>query len=338
MRGILLLAIMLGCGGAGSAATPADPGSAFRSVGPPPIPVPPVRPAGEAGGRSDYYPYYPNGRLRSHGYYAVRGDRAVARGVFTFWTAAGTRQAQGRYQDGLPVGCFALWLRGGARVTGLADQGDLRPADCEPPSHPAAEVLELEHGGAGDPVVDVSFETFVAPGASVGARTTRYATDDPEIIAAVMAIWRRHVGAWRFGGAASVRPAEDSYGGITGSGLAGWGRQATSWLDLEVWSELGLLWVHARPELEDHRSAVENVWTPFAAVQGEVALRIGREIELTAGGRFELRYPRNIYRQTSFCAGGTAGGLPAPCDTLFDTWRMGGIAAGAVLGLRFLVW
>lgn len=329
---ILLCAALVGCGGARGPVPASDPSSAFRSTGGPPIPMPLVRPVGEAGGKSDFYA---NGRLRSHGFYAARGDRAVAHGVFTFWTSDGNRQAQGLYQEGQPVGCFAVWMPDGTKVTGFPDQGGLRPAACEPPHHPAAEVLELAHGGAGDPIVDLTFETFVAPGASVGARTTRYATDDPEFMAAVMAIWRRRVGPWRFGGAVGARPAEDGYAGITGAGLAGWSRPVNCRLGLEVWSELGLLWVHAKPQLEDHRNAVEDIWTPFAAAQGEVAWRISQSVELTAGGRFEVRYPRKIYRQTIFCAGGTP---TAPCDALFDTWRMGGIAAGGILGVRFLVW
>ncbi len=328
---LLVCAALAGCGAARGPAAESDTSSAFRSVGPR-IPVPPVRPAAVGGGRTDSYA---NGRPRSHGFYAVRGDRAVANGGFTFWTADGDRQSQGRYREGQPVGCFAVWLPGGTRVTGFPAQGGLRPADCDPPPHPAAEVLELAHGGVGDPIVDLTLETFMAPGASVGARTSRYATDDPDMIAAVMALWRRRVGPWRFGGAASVRPAEDGYAGITGSGLAGWGRRATGWLDLEVWSELGLLWVHAKPQLEDHRNAVEDVWTPFAAAQGEVAWRIGKAVQLTAGGRFEVRYPRAIDRQTIFCTGST---MSAYCDPIIDTWRMGGIAAGGVVGLRFLVW
>lgn len=329
---LLLCTALVGCGGARSAAPESDPSSAFRSIGPPQIPVPPARPAGESGARTDYYS---DGHLRSHGPYVARGERAVAHGVFTFWTASGKRQVQGRYQDGQPVGCFAVWLPGGTRVTGFPDQGRLRPADCDPPGHQAAEVLEVVRGGTGEAEVDLTFEAFIAPGASVGARTSRYATDDPEIIGALMAIWRRRVGPWRFGGAASARPADDGYAGITFSGLAGWGRPLNCRFDLDVWSELGLLWVHAKPRLEDHRNSLEDVWTPFAAVQGEIGWRIGHEVELTAGARFEVRYPREIYRQTVFCSGSRP---TSSCDSLYDTWRMGGIAAGGVLGIRFLVW
>jgi hypothetical protein len=323
------LALLLAAATAGSAraAGPeSDPAAAFRSIGPPPIPLPPTRAAGDAGPRTDYHP---NGRPRSHGLYVTLGDRAVAQGVFTFWTANGNRQSQGRYAEGKPVGCFAVWMAGGERITGFADDGGLRVASCEPPRDAAAEVLEVAHGGGADAQVDLTFETFVAPGASVGART-HYTTDDPKMRAAIMALWRQRVGPWRLGGAAAARPAEDGYTGISGSGLAGWGRRATSWLDLEVWSELGLLWVHAKPEIADQREGVENVWTPFAAAHGEAAWRIAQEVELTAGARLEVRYPREIYRQTIFCR--------APCDPRFDTWHMGGVAAGFVVGLRFLVW
>lgn len=326
--GALVALVTAGCGGAASQPPPpADGGSAFRSIGLPPIPAPPARRAGEAGAHTAYHP---NGKPRSHGLYVVRGDRAVPHGIWTFWLADGRRQAQGRYHEGQPVGCFAIWSARGDRITGLAESGALRPAPCQVPAHPAAEVLEQAHGEGGAPIVDLSFQTFVAPGSSLGARTTRYATADPEMTGALSAIWRRRVGAVRFGGAGGVRGAEYGYYGFTGAALAGWGRQLNPWLDFETWGELGALFMHAKPQLIDYREGREYLWTPFGAGQAELSFRIGQEIELTAAGRLELRYPRNVERQTIFCR--------APCDAMIDTWSTGGFAAGAVLGLRFLVY
>lgn len=324
---MLLCAALAGCGGASTAAPESDPASAFRSIGPPPIPVPPVRPAGEAGGRTAYWA---NGRLRSHGFYVARGDRSVASGVFTFWTADGRRQGQGRYQDGRPVGCFAMWLADGTRLTGFPDQGSLRPADCDAPSHPAADVLEVAHGEVGEPIVDLSFQTFIAPWSSLGARTSKYATSDPEMTGALMILWRRRLDALRLGGSAGVRGAEYGYYGITATGLGGWGRQLTSWLDVEAWGELGVLFMQAKPQLADKREGREYLWTPVSAAQAEAAFRLGDSLELTAAARLELRYPRSVDRQTVFCR--------APCDPMIDTWKTGGLAAGLVVGLRFLVW
>ena len=323
VTGLLVLAASAGSARAAGAAQPASP---FRSIGPA-IPVPPALAASETGPRTDYYS---NGRPRSHGLYVMRGDRSVAQGVFTFWAADGRRQSQGRYADGQPVGCFAVWLAGGQRITGFAEQGGLRVASCDPPSHAAADVIEDAHGEGGEPIIDLSFQSFVAPWSPLGARTSKYATSDPEMTGALMVLWRRHVGEARFGGAAGVRGAEYGYYGLTATGLGGWGRRLSSWLAVDAWGELGILFMQAKPQLEDHREGREYLWTPLSAAQAEASWRVSSSLEVTTAARFELRFPRSVDRQTIFCR--------APCDPMTDTWKTGGIAAGVVLGFRFLVW
>ncbi len=328
MRAAVAFLLAAACGGgSGAAGAESDPASAFRSVGVPRIVVPPPRAVSEAGVRTQYYA---NGRPRSHGRYVAVGERALADGVWTYWQTDGSRRSQGRFQRGEPVGCFAIWLPRGQRVTGLAERGEFRPGACVPPGDSAVEVLEAAHGTGAPAVVDIGFETFLAPWSPLGARTSKYATDDPHMTGALMALWRRHVGEARFGGSAGVRGAEFGYYGLTAAGLAGWGRQLTGWLGVEAWGELGLLFMQAKPQLEDHREGREYLWTPIIAGEAEAAWRLATSLELTTGVRLELRYPRSVDRQTVFCR--------APCDAMTDTWKTSGIAAGLVVGLRFLVW
>lgn len=324
----LVALVAVGCGGgAGAVGRSQEPGSAFRSIGSSRIPDP--APPPRAGYTGAHTAYHADGQPRSHGAYARDGERSVPHGMWTFWLADGSRQSQGRFHLGVPVGCFAIWSHG-HRVTGLAEQGSIQPAACEPPRHEEADMIESSHGGEAQPPVDLAFETYLAPGAGLGARSTLYATDDPDMTWAVSALWRRRLGAVRIGGAVGLRAGEHDYFAVPVTVVGGWGRQLRTWLGVEAWGELGALVVQARPKLANYAIGREFFWTPLGAAQAEASWRIAGRLELSAGGRVELGLPREVDRTTRFCS--------FNCGQETDTWSLGGFTAGLVLGIRFLVW
>lgn len=327
LASIPVVLLALGCG---AATTPSDPAqdhaSAFRSIGPARLPEPAPPPApGYAGVHTSYYD---GGQPRSHGHFIRRGERSLPHGIWTFWLPDGSRQSQGRFHLGEPVGCFAMWSHG-HRVTGLATAGAFEPAACEPPVHETADIVESAHGGEAHPPVDIAFGTFIAPGVGIGVTTTKYQTNDPDMRWAVAAQWRRRVREIRFGAASGVRGGEYEYFAVPAALVGGWGRQLTTWLSIDAWGELGVLVVSAKPRFN---SAIghETLWTPLTAVQADVGWQIAGRLEITLGGRLELGLPREVDRTTKFCS--------FNCGGETDTWDVGGLTGGLVAGLRFLVW
>lgn len=322
---LLVCAVGLACGAAETGPS-REPPSAFRSIGHSRLPVPAPPPSATAVG--SHAEHYASGKPRSLGAYTLYQERSVPHGVWTFWSADGQRQGQGRFHLGSAVGCFAVWSHG-HRITGIASGGELQPAVCEPPPHQAADVLEQAHGGEAEPPVDLSFETLLAPGFGIGATSTRFRNNDADMIWAVSALWRRRAGWLRYGAALGVRGAEDDYFAVPVSAVAGWGRQVRTWLAVDVRGELGALVVSARPRVS---SAVghEYFWTPLAALQADAGWRIAGSFELTLGARLEFGLPRDVERTTRVCS--------FNCGGETDTWSLGGLTAGLVVGGRFLVW
>ncbi|HEU5061357.1 MAG TPA: hypothetical protein VFU21_32755 [Kofleriaceae bacterium] len=325
----LLVAGLLaaGCGGAAvEAGGQQNHEAAFRSIGPSRLPQPPPPPeARTIGSRTQRYA---SGRPRSLGAYTVYQQRSVPHGVWTFWAADGSRTGQGRFHLGSPVGCFAIWSHG-HRVTGIADGEQLRPADCQTPLHEEADILESTHGGGAQPPVDLSFETYLAPGAGIGATSTRFENNDPDMIWAVSSMWRRRVKMFRYGAALGVRAAEDEYFAVPVALVGGWGRQLRTWLTFDVRGELGALVISTRPVVNS-AFGHEWFWTPLGAVQADAGWQIAGRLEVTAGARLELGLPRDVERTARVCS--------FNCGTETDTWSLGGLTAGLVLGFRFLVW
>jgi len=319
--------LVASCATTGASDPAQDGSSAFRSIGPSRIPTPASPPrAGYAGLHTDYHP---NGRPRSHGAYVRRGEQSVPHGLWTFWLPDGSRQGQGRFHLGSPVGCFAVWSHG-HRVTGIAADGAIQPAACEPPPNEEADVVEAAHGGEAQPPVDFGFQSLIAPGAALGAESTQYVTRDPDMTWALSAIWRRRLGPLRFGGAAGVRAGEYDYLAVPVTLVGGWGQTVNSWLAVDVWGELGALFLRAQPKLENYAVGKEYFWTPLTAVQAEASWRIAGRLELSLAGRAELAIPRDVERTSRLCFG--------VCGAVTDTWSIGGFTPGVVLGLRFLVW
>lgn len=329
---VTLLAALLavGCGGASGAVGPRqDPQSAFRSIGSSRIPQPePPRTASYVGADTTYYA---NGKPKSHGTYMIHRQRSVPHGLWTFWSADGNRQSQGRFHLGDPVGCFAVWTPQGDRVTGFAEKGEVSPASCAPPGHQEADMLESSYGGAVQPPVDVVLETFVAPGFGLGARSTKYVSSDPDMTGAASVMWRHRLrGGWRLGGALGMRLAEYDYSAVPATVVGGWRRQALTWLVFEVRGELGALFLFTRPQLENYAVGREYFWTPLSAVQAEASWHVSHQLELSIAARVELAMPREVERTTRVCS--------FVCGTEPDTWSIGGVTPGVVLGVRFLVW
>lgn len=319
--------VAVGCGGSlVEGGADQDHSSAFRSIGPSRIPVPPRPPSPMAVGA--HTERYADGSPRSHGAYTVYQARSVPHGVWTFWAPDGSRTGQGRFHLGSAVGCFAVWSHG-HRITGVANGEQLIPGACEPPHHEEADVLESAHGGAAQPPVDFGFETFVAPGAGIGATSTRFENNDADMIWGVAATWRRRARWLRYGAALGLRGAEDEYFAVPVTLVGGWGRQLKTWLAVDVRGELGVLAISTRPVVN---SAFGNewFWTPLTAVQADVGWQIAGRLEFTAGARVELGLPRDVERTARVCS--------FNCGAETDTWSLGGVTAGLVLGVRFLVW
>lgn len=321
------LAVALGCGGTAVEGGSRGNEAAFRSIGPSRIPIPPPPPRTDAVGT--HTNRYDSGRPRALGAYTVYQQRSLPHGVWTFWAADGSRQGQGRFHLGSPVGCFAIWSHG-HRVTGIASDGAIRPAACEPPAHQAADILESAHGGEAQPPVDLTFETFIAPGADLGAESTKYATRNPDMTWSLAGLWRRRFGPWRVGGMVGLRGAEYDYFGLPLAATAGWGRQLSTWFGIDLRGEIGAMILQARPQLENFAVGREFFWTPLTAAQADASWRIGGRLELSLGARLELAIPREVDRTTTFCS--------FACGNETDTWKLGGLTPGLVAGARFLVW
>lgn len=279
-----------------------------------------------------YTSYYPNGKPESFGSYAITKGRSVPHGMWTFWQGDGSRQSQGRFHQGQPVGCFASWSDEGALSTGVAERGEIRPASCDPPRHEEADMLEARHGGRVQARGDISFQAMMGVGAGFGARSTRYVPADPALREMLALVVRRRLGSLRVGAAAGLRLADaDGYIGSTATALGGWSLPSGP-VALDAWLELGGLFLWAEPHLEDGRISHGRVflWTPLAASQVEVSMRVSPRFELTLAGRLELRFPREVERATLFCGFG--------CIEESDTWSLGGVAPGAGAGARLVLW
>ncbi|HEY8144564.1 MAG TPA: hypothetical protein VIG06_17905 [Kofleriaceae bacterium] len=319
--------LAIGCGGSFVEGGPGqDHSSAFRSIGPSRIPLPPRPPSASTAGA--HTARYADGSPRSHGAYTIYQTRSVPHGVWTFWAPDGSRTGQGRFHLGSAVGCFAIWSHG-HRITGVADGERLLPGACEPPHHEEADILESAHGGAAQPPVDLTFETYLAPGAGIGATSTRFVNNDADMIWAVSGMWRRRARWLRYGAALGMRGAEDDYFAVPATLVGGWGRQLKTWLAVDVRGELGALVISTRPVVNS-AFGHEWFWTPLAAVQADAGWQIAGRLELTAGARVELGLPRDVERTARVCS--------FNCGAEDDTWSLGGVTAGLVLGVRFLVW
>lgn len=298
-----------------------------------PLHVPHPSSPGAAPLDGPYGSYYPNGKPESLGSYALVRGRSVAHGMWTFWRADGTRQSQGRFHFGEPVGCFASWSDEGVRSTGIGERSEIRPAACDPPRHEEADILEASHGGDVRPRGDIGFQALMGIGSRLGARSTRYVPADPALTQMLALLVRRYIGALRIGGAAGLRLSDaDGYFGATATALGG-GVIASGSTELDGRIELGGLLLWARPTLEDGRLSHGRVflWTPLAATQVEGSWRLTSRFALTLAGRLELRFPRDVERETLFCGNSCE-------EEMMDTWSMGGVALSAGLGARILLW
>jgi len=303
---------------------------ALPSTGPLRVPMPSSPGAVQLEG--PYTSYYPNGKPESYGAYAIVRGRSVPHGMWTFWQGDGSKQSQGRFHFGDPVGCFASWSDDGALSTGLADHGEVRPAECDPPRHEEADMLEAEHGGTAQPRGDIGFQALMGVGGRLGAQSTRYVPSDPAVTQMLSLLIRRRSRALRFGGAAGLRLSDaEGYFGSTATVLGG-ASSSSGKAAMDGWLELGGLLLWAQPVLEDGRVSHGRVflWTPMAAAQAEGSWRVADRLELTVAGRFEVRFPRDLEKTTLFCGFG--------CVEESDTWSLGGVAFSAGLGVRMILW
>jgi hypothetical protein len=284
-----------------------------------------------------YTRWYPSGGLHTHGSYADLGARSVPHGLWAFWYPDGRRRLLGHYRRGLPHGCFAAWDEEGTRRTGIVVGDELRVTSCELPDD--AEIVAVERGGPPARTAaraDATVQAMLGPN-QLGARNPTQLVPDPGMTMAVSLTARAHLGQLRIGPTGSARLADDpGFQAFTLGGTIGWRLPAPHpRLDAELATELAV----QRLALSALRSnqlgaqfsgTVAPIWTPLAALQLGLSFAVSSEVALFAGARVDGFPARDVDREVIYCNVGCTESIP-------ETWRVGGLSFGAVLGLRVVV-
>lgn len=277
--------------------------------------------------------WHDNDQLESHGSYLVRGNASVPHGAWIIWHPNGQRWSVGRYHDGQPVGCFAVWDEEGERRTAQVVGDQMIARDCEPPHIDVADHLELDHHEADrQPRGDMLFAMLLSP-SKLGIKAEGYDPEDPELSYGFRAAFRKRSGADRYGVAFGLRKPEadlDDYFGYTSSfTFAHRLTSPTASYAVEVGAEAGIQLTKARPRSAQGRLAFEPhyFWTPLAAGQIELSQRLGHRFELTAATRLEARFPRGVEHESLFAG-----------ERVTNTFELGGTMLGLTLGFRAGLW
>ena len=294
-----------------------------------------VQPPGLPGGiEGPFTAWYTSGTKEAHGTYRNVGERSVPEGLWAFWYPTGELEVVGHYHHGEPIGCFATWDEHGVRHTGMVTDAVLREQACSPPSD--AELSALE-GHAVVPAkgvwADAEIRAFAGP-ARFGVAAEGQISPDPSLQFAFTATARARFGRLRIGPSVGIRTS-DAPGYLAYSGGV-----AVAWelpkphprVDAEVGVELGV----ERMQLTAQRAGLNGstdlaFWSPLPAVQASLSLALTPEIEAVAGVRIDGVPARTVDQIDVYCVSFGS------CAQYDDSWRIGALAAGATLGLRFLL-
>lgn len=291
---------------------------------------PTAMPGGVAG---PYTSWYADGTLQSHGSYANYGARSVPEGIWAFWYPSGQRRVLGEYKRGMPTGCFATWDEAGTRRTGTVEGDQLRVSPCTPPDDD--EIAAVESGSTGAPAPpawgDLSLQAMAGPN-DFGAAHETQVTPNPSTILALGITGRKHYGRFRVGPTFGARlSSESNYRSLAVGGSAAWVLPSFHRrIETELSADLAL----ERMSVTAQRQGVPgearlNFMNPRPALQLSLALALSPNVQALVAARVDGLPTRDVESATVYCDFGCA----AP---VMETWQIGGISYGAVLGLRLV--
>ncbi|HEY5926909.1 MAG TPA: hypothetical protein VIV11_34720 [Kofleriaceae bacterium] len=295
-----------------------------------------VQPTAMPGGiEGPFTSWYASGALQSHGGYKNYGGRSVPEGVWAFWYDNGQRRVLGEYARGVPQGCFAVWDETGRRETGIVEGDQLRVEVCTPPSDD--DIVAIEGGGgraARTPASsDFSLQAMAGPN-RFGTANPDQVIQDPAMTLAFIASARKHLGRLRLGPIAGARLGNDpGYMALAIGGTAAWQLPSFhSRIDAEVSADLAAQ--RLRVTIAERRTqpgvASLEFWSPLPALQVSFAFALSPNLEALASARVDGFPARDVEREVVYCNFTCL----APVQ---ETWRVGGVAYGAALGLRLVL-
>jgi hypothetical protein len=295
-----------------------------------------VQPTGMPGGiEGPFTSWYPNGTLAAHGSYLHFGARSVPHGLWTFWYPDGRRRTLGQYHRGQPQGCFAAWDEAGQRKTGTLEGDVLRVADCTPPADD--EVVAIERG-AKETTSPASYDFHLLGMAGpnrIGAANHMQVAQDPGMTVALSAAARKHLGPLRVGPLVGARIANEAgYLAFAFGATAAWRLPSFhSRIDTELAVDLAVERISIANAQRRMQRGVASLalWSPLPALQANMAIALSPNIDAVVGARVDGIPARDVDTDLIYC---DYFGCVGPVR---ETWSVGGISYGIVLGLRLAV-
>jgi hypothetical protein len=286
--------------------------------------------------------WYADGTIKSHGAFTLVDGASVPDGVWTFWYPSGERNIQGRYAEGVPVGCFGVWDAAGAARTYVHVDGAFQESDCTIfIDRQASELAERYGGPALDYTEDpgLGAETFSAA-IEVGASPSSLPIAADELTQPDVPIQqdlrvslRRRAGWLKLGGVAGVTITdrrEDwraSFGGLASVSIP----TGVDRIDIELSTEIGTRLYSALPRMDEWQAVgPEHFLLAYGGAQAAFGVRLTDEIGLYTVLHAESDLGRTTTRSSKWCG-------PFACGSSEATWHVGGTQLAAALQLRFLV-
>lgn len=293
-----------------------------------------ARPAAMTRGmHGPYTHWYPDGALESHGSYVEDGETSVPDGVWGFWYADGSRKSVGRYERGQPVGCFAMWDEQGGRITGIVEGDQLRVAECAAPDGELASIEERSNprstrGAWGD----LTLHAMPQAG-TFGASNGTQLEPDPSARVSVQAVLRKQLGRFRVGPALGLRLSDTSdVRAYSAGGEAAFVVPLPARrLGVEVGVQIGIQYLDLTARrMELPGSGDVHFWSPLLGGRAALSFAVSPSLSVVGGVSVDGMFTRNIEHDVRYCA-------PVCSPAVIETWKLGGAAYGADLGLRLLI-
>ncbi|MGE0403591.1 MAG: toxin-antitoxin system YwqK family antitoxin [Kofleriaceae bacterium] len=296
---------------------------------------PTAMPGGLAG---PFTSWHSNGALASHGTYLDEGSRSIPDGVWAFWYRSGQRKSLGVYRRGKAEGCFALWDEQGEQVTGYPAGDQLRVESCSPPGDHEIAILEgRARGELGPAIGDFTLAAFAGPN-GIGVRQANQVDADPRMQVAFGFAARRRFGPVLLGPVAGMRLSNNfDYRSYTIGGSAGYTHELAPRVELDASVELSFEYLTVTARRPDRDGTADlHFSTALPAAQAGIAYAISPMIQAVLVARMDGLPRRDIDRAVTYCTD-AVGPILQCSPTLLETWRLGGFAFGATLGLRLVL-
>ncbi len=286
-----------------------------------------VKPGGMPGGiEGPYSSWHPNGQLASRGEYVNLGARSVPEGLWSFWYPDGAPRLVGRYHRGEPQGCFVGWNEKGERNTGTLRGDELHFERCTPPEQPSEATTSVTFA-------DIHLQGMAGPN-DLGAARAVAVAPDPAMTVAMSAGARKRLGRLRVGAVGGVRIGnETGYRSLSFGGTAAWELpRVHRRVDTEIGVELGVQRIGASDVQRRMQPGTASLsfWSPLPAAQLSVAFALSPALEAIVGARVDGVPDYEVDRQVVYCGLGCS-------QPMAETWTIGGVSYGLVLGFRFLL-